>query len=206
MLALTGPPLSPPTAAVPDWPLPHHRPEEDVLLLLPEAQTQGHQLLPGGRGRRPAALASPGHDPGNLWLLQPLQVRTGPGPRDQHSRASEQLSSGSSGCGQRVGSAYGSRTLSRERRETQKGWKQGGTWWTLRAGGAGTPTSKHGAPACARRPTRHQQAAQGLRKPSSQTARDGDAHPRSPHTRQAGSQFPFILASPPPTIGLSSCR
>lgn len=58
-----------PTAAVPDRPPSHHRPEEDFLLLLPEAQAQGDQLLPGRRGHCAPALAPPGHVSRNLWIF-----------------------------------------------------------------------------------------------------------------------------------------
>lgn len=57
-----------PAAAIPDWPLAHHRPEEDLFLLLPEAQAQRDQLLPGGCGHCAPALAPSGHVPGNLWI------------------------------------------------------------------------------------------------------------------------------------------
>ena len=52
-------------------------------------------------------------------------MRTGPGPRDGHPRASEQLSSGSSGCGQRDWQCVQKPDFIPKEAETQKGWEQG---------------------------------------------------------------------------------
>lgn len=52
-------------------------------------------------------------------------MSTGPGPRDGHPRASEQLSSGSSGCGQRDWQCVQKPDFIPKEAETQKGWEWG---------------------------------------------------------------------------------
>ena len=78
-----------PAATVPDRPLAHHRPEEDLFLLLPEAQAQRDQFLLGGCGHRASPLAPPGHVTGNLWISKPLQVSAGLLFLDEPIRAPE---------------------------------------------------------------------------------------------------------------------
>ncbi|KAF2984765.1 hypothetical protein EK904_010813, partial [Melospiza melodia maxima] len=51
----------------------HHRLPEDLHLLLPAAQAEGHQLLLRGAHRGPHAVADPGHAAGGLRLHLPLQ-------------------------------------------------------------------------------------------------------------------------------------